>query len=161
MPRSMTMPTKPATRKASGSAIASDQSNSQGAGPRIDLLDDEGRVGAEHDHFAVGHVDDAHDAEGDGKADGGEQQDGAKRQAVPGVLHDAPEGELALDRRRWRCRRRVQRRRQTSPDSDVSRRERVLAAAVADDGDGVDQVGLRRAALAERAQRRGPASSAA
>ena len=39
----------------------------------------------------------AHHAEGDGKADGGEQQHGAERQAIPGVLHIGPEGELALD----------------------------------------------------------------
>ena len=39
-----------------------------------DLLHDEGRVGAEHHHLAMRHVDDAHDAEGDGEADGRQQQ---------------------------------------------------------------------------------------
>ena len=39
-----------------------------------ELLYHVGGVGAEHDHLAVGHVDDTHDAEGDGKSDGGEQQ---------------------------------------------------------------------------------------
>ena len=43
-----------------------------------DVLCDKRRVGAKHHHFAVGHVDDAHHAEGDGEADGCKQQDGAK-----------------------------------------------------------------------------------
>ena len=43
------------------------------------------------------HVDDAHDAESDGKADGGKQQDGAERQAVPDVLHRIPELQLFLN----------------------------------------------------------------
>ena len=42
------------------------------------LLHHEGRVGAQHDHFAMRHVDDAHDAKRDGEADGGEQQHRAK-----------------------------------------------------------------------------------
>src|SRR5690606_24184502 len=42
-----------------------------------DQLDEEGGVGPEHDHFAVGHVDDAHDAEGDGETDGGEEENRA------------------------------------------------------------------------------------
>ena len=96
-PRSMTRPTAPATRKASGSAMASDQSK---AAARIadDLLDDEGRIGAEHDHLAMRHVDDAHHAEGDGEADGGEQQHRAEREAVPDVLAGVPEREVAVDR---------------------------------------------------------------
>ena len=61
------------------------------------LLDDEGRVGAEHDHLAMGHVDDAHHAEGDGKADGGQQQDRAEGDAVPDVLRRVPESEFAVD----------------------------------------------------------------
>ena len=61
------------------------------------FLHDVRHVGAEHDHFAVRHVDDAHDAEGDGEADRGEQQNRAKRKAVPGVLHGGPDGELVLD----------------------------------------------------------------
>ena len=88
-PRSIAMPTPPATRKASGTAIsqrAVEQPRRVGADR---LLHDEGRVGAEHDHLAMRHVDDAHDAEGDGEADRGEQQHRAERQAVPDVLHDA------------------------------------------------------------------------
>ena len=46
------------------------------------------------------HVDDAHDAEGDGKADGRQQQHGAERDAVPDVLA------ARSSRRAWsRCRR--------------------------------------------------------
>ena len=62
-----------------------------GEGGADHLLDDEGGVGAEHDHLAMRHVDDAHDAEGDGKADGGEQQHRAQRNAVPDVLAGIPE----------------------------------------------------------------------
>ena len=62
------------------------------------LLHHEGGVGADHHHLAMGHVDDAHHAEGDGKPDRGEQQHRAERQAVPGVLHRRPQREIALDR---------------------------------------------------------------
>ena len=41
------------------------------------------------------HVDDAHHAERDGKADGGEQQHRTERKPVPGVLRRAPEGKPA------------------------------------------------------------------
>jgi hypothetical protein len=40
-----------------------------------EFLHDEGGVGAEHHHFAVRHVDDAHHAERDGEADGRKKQD--------------------------------------------------------------------------------------
>ena len=63
------------------------------------VLHDEGRVGAEHHHLAMRHVDDAHHAERDGKADGGEQQHRAEREPVPGVLHGAPQREPVVDRR--------------------------------------------------------------
>jgi hypothetical protein len=43
------------------------------------------------------HVDDAHHAEGDGKADRGEQQHRAERQAVPDVLPGGPERKMVLD----------------------------------------------------------------
>ena len=46
------------------------------------LLHDEGRVGAEHHHLAMRHVDDAHHAEGDGEADGGQQQHRAEAEAL-------------------------------------------------------------------------------
>ena len=45
----------------------------------------------------MGHVDDAHHAEGDGKPDGGEQQHGTQRNAVPDILQHAPVGERRLD----------------------------------------------------------------
>ena len=48
-------------------------------------------IGAEHHHLAMRHVDDAHDAEGDGEADRGEQQNRGRREAVPEVLRRAPE----------------------------------------------------------------------
>ena len=58
------------------------QSSQPGAAVRTDLLDDEGRVGAEHHHLAMRHVDDAHHAEGDGEADRRQQQHRAEADAV-------------------------------------------------------------------------------
>ena len=43
------------------------------------------------------HVDDAHDAEGDGKADRREQQHRAERDAVPDVLAGRPDRQRAVD----------------------------------------------------------------
>ena len=68
-----------------------------GRGGDDDLLDDIGRVSAEHHHLAVRHVDDAHHAERDGKTDRGEQQDRAERQAVIDVLKPAPVNERGFD----------------------------------------------------------------
>ena len=95
--RSISTPTAAATTKASGMAKASDQLCSDG---RQEELDDIGRVGAEHHHLAVRHVDDAHDAEGDGEADGGEQQHRRSGEAVPEVLRRAPEQRAASGWRR-------------------------------------------------------------
>ena len=67
--------------------MASDQFCSDGG---KQALHDEGRVGAEHHHFAVRHVDDAHHAEGDRQADRGEQQHRGGREAVPDVLRRCP-----------------------------------------------------------------------
>ena len=58
-----------------------------------EFLHHEGGVGAQHHHFAMRHVDDAHDAEGDGKANGSEEEHRAERKPVPGILQDLPEGE--------------------------------------------------------------------
>ena len=65
---------------------------------RQDDLDDVGGVGAEHHHLAMRHVDHAHDAEGDGEADRGEQQHRRSREAVPEILRRAPDHELGVDR---------------------------------------------------------------
>src|SRR6202522_3608215 len=62
-----------------------------------DFLHDKGNVGADHHHLAMRHVDDAHDAEGNGEADGGEQQHRAERKTVPGVLHRLPQCQAILD----------------------------------------------------------------
>ena len=104
-----------------------------------EFLHDEGRVGAEHHHFAMRHVDDAHHAEGDGKADRRQQQHRAEREPVPGVLHRAPEREIALDLRAGGSRGLTHRRRQVGRQA-VDQAERILVAAVADDGDGGDLV---------------------
>ena len=46
------------------------------------FLDNERRIGPDHHHLAMGHVDHAHHAKRDGKADGGQQQD--RPEAEPG-----------------------------------------------------------------------------
>ena len=106
------------------------------------FLHDEGDVGAEHHHFAVRHVDDAHHAERDGKADRGEQQHRAERDAVPGVLHRLPDHELAVHARRCASRAAAltvsgHRRRQAGQRGD-----RVLPAARPDRRDGAEPVGF-------------------
>ena len=47
-----------------------------------DLLDHEGRIRAQHQQLAMRHVDHTHDAERDGQARRGQEQDRAERQAV-------------------------------------------------------------------------------
>ena len=91
-----------------------DESERYGEGERPALqarrqeeLDDIGRVGAEHHHLAVRHVDDAHDAEGDREADRREQQDGRGGEAVPEILRRAPEQEPGMDGGKRRVRRRL------------------------------------------------------
>ena len=104
MKRSINMPTQPATQKRERNGDG-ERIIEQSRIARADrVLHDEGDIGAEHHHLAVGHVDDAHDAEGDGEADGGEQQHRAERDSVPGVLHRLPQDEPVLDRPdRRRC----------------------------------------------------------
>ena len=54
-----------------------------------DLLRDVGGIGADHDHLAVRHVDDAEQAIGDGQPQRGQQQDAAEADAgeqAPGVV---------------------------------------------------------------------------
>jgi hypothetical protein len=55
------------------------------------------RVGADHQQFAVRHVDDAHDAVGDRQTEGGEQQDRAEREAGEGAAEVVGPGEALLD----------------------------------------------------------------
>ena len=157
MPRSMASPTAPATRKASGSAMASDQSNRPGAEVRMTLLHDEGGVGAEHHHLAMRHVDDAHDAEGDGEADRGEQQHRAERDAVPDVLRRRPRAPATLLMRAIAAGRGVLQRalrlRLEARSAATARRGRRARAISVDRGElvGLGQVGL------EHGRRRAPA----
>ena len=108
-----------------------------GRGVADDLLHDEGRVGAEHHHLAMRHVDDAHHAEGDGEADGREQQHRAERDAVPDVLRRRPRRRaLAIDAAPG-----VAGAASSSPlgaglRSGQQRRERIAVAARRDGGDG-------------------------
>ena len=81
-----------------------------------ELLDDVGRVGAEHHHLAVRHVDDAHHAEGDGEADRGQQQHRAQADAVDQTFWAAATSlSRAFDPARPQRRRRRARRRAPSP----------------------------------------------
>ena len=54
-----------------------------------DRLHGVGRVGAQHQHLAVGHVDDAQEAEGDRQAERREQQHAGQRQAVQQIADEA------------------------------------------------------------------------
>jgi hypothetical protein len=56
-----------------------------------------GGVGADHQQLAVRHVDDAHDAVGDGQAERAEQQDAAERQAGEGAADVLGNGQPAVD----------------------------------------------------------------
>ncbi len=95
------------------------------------LLHHEGDVGADHHHLAVRHVDDAHHAEGDGKADRGEQQHRAEREPVPGVLHGGPDRELVLHRRHGVARGALHRGRRAGRQAG-QQVQRLLVAARAD-----------------------------
>ncbi len=84
MVRSSRTPTSAVARKATG--IATKQVVRR---PVHDRLHGVGRVRAEHQHLAVGHVDDAQEAEGDGQAERREQQHAGQRQAVQQIAHEA------------------------------------------------------------------------
>jgi len=60
-------------------------------------LNDVGGVSTEHHQFAVRHVDDAHDAEGDGETDRDQHEDGTLAQAVNQRLHARIEAPVAFD----------------------------------------------------------------
>ena len=107
--RSISTPMAPATRKASGHRHEQRQLEPGREAGAAELLDDEGGVGAEHDHLAMRHVDDAHHAEGDGEADRGQQQDRAQADAVDDVLRGGDEREMPLDASRRRSPRRAHR----------------------------------------------------
>ena len=66
------------------------------------------------------HVDDAHDAEGDGKADRRQQQHRAERDAVPDVLAGRPNGQRAVDAWRSPWSRRPSARRPAVASNEVS-----------------------------------------
>ncbi len=75
------MPTSAATMNATGTASGRYQSNAPGRYAE-QVLHDVGGVGADHDQFAVRHVDDAHQAVGDGEAQRRQQQDRAEAHAA-------------------------------------------------------------------------------
>ena len=141
-PRSMTRPTKRRDRE--GERQGDDQRpvEQAGKGGADHLLDDKGGVGAEHDHLAMRHVDDAHDAEGDGEADRREQQHRSQRDAVPDVLAGIPQRQRRVDVADRR-RRRVLDRALRIGLHRGEQGERVAIAARADQGDGSELVGLR------------------
>ncbi len=64
-----------------------------------ELLADKSGIGAEHDHLAMRHVDDAHHAEGDGEPDRGQQQHAAEADALEQIGGEANEPQALADRR--------------------------------------------------------------
>ena len=151
--RSIATPTVAETRKASGSATASDHCWKL---RRQRALDDEGRVGAEHHHLAVRHVDDAHDAEGDGQADRREQQHRSGGDAVDQVLQHVEPDEVRLDRRLGVERRGLDGRIVGLGGDLVDQALRVLVAARLQRRDGGDAIGARRLRRRGRRSPRAP-----
>jgi hypothetical protein len=107
----------------------------------MDFLHHEGDIGPDHDHLAMGHVDDAHHPEGDGQADRGEQQNRAERQAVPGILRHRPQRKVALDRR-CRSGRGARDRGRLLSGQPGQQRQRFLVAPRLDGGDGFELLGV-------------------
>ena len=131
-------------------AKASDQFCSEGG--RSDLHDI-GRIGAEHHHFAMRHIDDAHDAEGDRKADRRQKQNRRRRKPVPEVLRHAPHGEAGMDRGESRCGGALHRRVGGLLRDPVDEALRVLVAALLQRRDRGETI-LRRSAVAGGEDRR-------
>ena len=67
------------------------------ARPVHERLHGVGRVGAEHQHLAVRHVDDAQEAEGDGQTERREQQHAGQRQTVHQIAHKPDHALIADD----------------------------------------------------------------
>ena len=61
------------------------------------LLHHVGGVGAEHDQFAVGHVNHAHHPEGDGQADGRQQEYRAEAQAEEHCVSGLERADAGID----------------------------------------------------------------
>lgn len=94
----------------------------------------------------MGHVDDAHDTEGDGEADGGQQQHRAERDAAPDILAGGPDRKRALDRAGGGRGRVAQLLRRVGGHG-AQQGERVLVAALADGVGGGDPFGLASVGL--------------
>ena len=74
--------------------LGDDSALDEAAGHELHFV---GGVGADHHQLAVGHVDDAHEAEGDGEAEGHEDENGAEGDALEEVLEETDGGGVALD----------------------------------------------------------------
>src|SRR5690606_21044066 len=61
------------------------------------VLQHEGGIGTKHHHFAMCHVDHAHDAKGDGEADGGQYQHRAEAQAKEGGFESGVKRAFAIN----------------------------------------------------------------
>jgi hypothetical protein len=62
-----------------------------------DVLDDVTGVGAHGDQLAMGHIDDAHEAEGDGEAEGDHEEDGPEAEAAEEGAEEIDAADVALD----------------------------------------------------------------
>lgn len=61
------------------------------------LLHDEGRVSPEHDHFAMGHIDDPHHTEGDGQSNCRQQQDRSEADSEDQIFGKAKQRKPVVD----------------------------------------------------------------
>ena len=97
-PRSSATPTRrrTGTRPAPRRQIGADRT--AGGKCAEQLLHDKGGIGAEHDHLAMRHVDDAHHAEGDREPDRGEQQHAAEADALEQIGGEPGQPQAVVDR---------------------------------------------------------------
>jgi hypothetical protein len=139
--RSIAKPAAPETRKArnrDGERVV----EQYGRVVADRLLHDEGRVGAEHHHLAMRHVDDAHHPEGDGEADRGEEQHRSERQPVPDILRRVPDRKVLMDVRN-RGGGGVLHRGGRIGRKGAQDRHRIVVASRGDDFDGINAIRFR------------------
>jgi hypothetical protein len=128
-----------------------------------ELLHDIGRVGAQHHHLAVRHVDHAHHPEGDGEADGGQEEDRAQADALEQALDHAEEPLAALGRGHRRVKGGAELGRAVGRQGTLGAHELVqhIGRAVTAQDRGTFEAGLWRGALLEQESAAGPLEGAA
>ena len=89
------------------------------------LLNQPAAVGANHQHFAVGHVDDPQQSVGDRQAERGEQQDRAEGEAHKRLSEQIAQQQAVLDFAQALLRRRADRRVWLMPGVGIRRQQRL------------------------------------